>query len=287
MTAISEFKARVSAIINDPIVESFKELAAEQSNRHAGENIIEGLRDFTAYITQGYLHRVGGPAWIEKNGSNRWADSGRYHRVNGPAISLADDTEIYMVNGVIHRGDNLPAVRFPDGSFAYVIDGDYRGVHEIVNARTCSHDTVIELLTADAESRITMMTALGFSAVNLMITAHDESNTSFQSLDDASLDRFTELVMNAGDADIERIAKMFPRSAIVATYKAFIANGLTEKASHFHTTAMKHISPAVIRQYAYQIINRIAQSTFNQLDKMLLVVIYSRDGMDAGIETSD
>lgn len=49
------------------------------------------------------------------DGSEEWRLDGKTHRIDGPAITDRNRTEIWYLNGVRHR-DNGPAVTRPDGS---------------------------------------------------------------------------------------------------------------------------------------------------------------------------
>ena len=57
------------------------------------------------YNSSGNLHRLGGPAIIYANGSERWYQNGRLHREDGPAVVRADGSNDWFLNGICHRLD--------------------------------------------------------------------------------------------------------------------------------------------------------------------------------------
>ncbi len=76
------------------------------------------------YYWQGKgLHRDGGPAVIEKNGTEMWYQYNKLHRDDGPAIRKFDDAGTYLKeehwhkHGLVHRADGPAAIHYePDGS---------------------------------------------------------------------------------------------------------------------------------------------------------------------------
>jgi hypothetical protein len=78
------------------------------------------------------LHSSDEPAIYWANGDLEWYYRGLRHRYDGPAFIKADGTEMYFYNGVLHRNyveyDGKvvyggPAIRYPDGSVEYWVDG--------------------------------------------------------------------------------------------------------------------------------------------------------------------
>lgn len=64
---------------------------------------------FVAYKKNDEYHRVGGPAFIDKNGKvESWYLNGRRHRIDGPAYTNNGVRHWYL-NGVRHRTDG-PAI---------------------------------------------------------------------------------------------------------------------------------------------------------------------------------
>ena len=50
------------------------------------------------------------------NGNKIWFLNGVKHNENGPAEIWADGSQFYLINGKLHRDDNLPAIIMSDGS---------------------------------------------------------------------------------------------------------------------------------------------------------------------------
>ena len=48
------------------------------------------------------------------DGSKKWYQNGKYHRLDGPAIEDADGSKSWCQNGKYHREDG-PAIEFSDG----------------------------------------------------------------------------------------------------------------------------------------------------------------------------
>jgi len=59
---------------------------------------------------------------VDKFGNKRWYINGKYHRIDGPAIELADGTKIWYINGKEHREDG-PAIEHPYGYKAWFHNG--------------------------------------------------------------------------------------------------------------------------------------------------------------------
>jgi hypothetical protein len=49
-------------------------------------------------------------------------DSGRLHRMDGPAYESSDGAKMWYINGLLHR-DGKPAVEYPNGSKSWYING--------------------------------------------------------------------------------------------------------------------------------------------------------------------
>ena len=75
-------------------------------------------RDFDS----GKRHRIDGPAREFVNGSKSWWVDGNRHRVDGPAVECADGSKSWYQNGKLHRVDG-PACEWANGSKDYWIDG--------------------------------------------------------------------------------------------------------------------------------------------------------------------
>lgn len=105
--------------------------------------------DYESALTEGRLHREGGPAELWDDGSYGWWRLGQQHRVGGPAVHLYDDLDEHwwdewFVDGQLHREDGPaqtcdtgphlwfrhdqlhredgPAVIQPDGSTLWCVD---------------------------------------------------------------------------------------------------------------------------------------------------------------------
>lgn len=68
------------------------------------------------------LHRTGGPAVINIDGSMQYWVDGNRHREDGPAVILANGSLDYWVDGKRHRTDG-PAVIWGNGFKQYYING--------------------------------------------------------------------------------------------------------------------------------------------------------------------
>jgi hypothetical protein len=49
------------------------------------------------------------------DGTKRWYQNDKRHRIDGPAVERADGTKRWYINGNLHRSDG-PAVEYPDGT---------------------------------------------------------------------------------------------------------------------------------------------------------------------------
>ena len=53
---------------------------------------------------------------IDSEGNKRWYnDVGQYHRLDGPAVELADGDKVWYLNGKLHREDG-PAIEDANGT---------------------------------------------------------------------------------------------------------------------------------------------------------------------------
>ncbi len=67
------------------------------------------------YDADGQLHRDGGPAVEEADGTKEWYQHGELHRDDGPAVEWPDATREWYQHGQRHRDDG-PAMEFADGA---------------------------------------------------------------------------------------------------------------------------------------------------------------------------
>jgi len=70
----------------------------------------------------GRLHRLDGPAIEHADGYRAWYAEGKIHRLDGPAIEHGDGTREWWVEGKLHRLDG-PAVECADGTTEFWRDG--------------------------------------------------------------------------------------------------------------------------------------------------------------------
>lgn len=76
------------------------------------------------YDTDGFLHRLDGPAIEWKLGYTKYEyyQNGKRHRIGGPAIVYSNGSTEYWVNGIRHRTDG-PAINYITGVKEYWVDG--------------------------------------------------------------------------------------------------------------------------------------------------------------------
>ena len=72
------------------------------------------------WYQDGKRHRLDGPAIDLANGSKYWYQYGKLHRLDGPAIEYAAGGKCWYQEGERHRLDG-PAVEFADGSKCWFI----------------------------------------------------------------------------------------------------------------------------------------------------------------------
>lgn len=63
---------------------------------------------------EGLLHRLDGPAIELADSSKQWWFNGKRHRIDGPAIERANGNKLWYLNGKLHREDG-PAIEFANG----------------------------------------------------------------------------------------------------------------------------------------------------------------------------
>jgi hypothetical protein len=74
------------------------------------------------WFKDGKYHRLDGPAIELANGSKYWYIDGQCHRADGPAIEFADGRKVWCVDGKCHRVDG-PAIEYVDGYKEWHING--------------------------------------------------------------------------------------------------------------------------------------------------------------------
>ena len=87
----------------------------------------------TIYRMGGMLHRLDGPAFIAKDGTEYWYKNDKLHRIGGPAIIRNDKVE-YWINYKRHRLDG-PAVEYNNGFKEYWINGIQYNETEFINKK--------------------------------------------------------------------------------------------------------------------------------------------------------
>ena len=73
-------------------------------------------------LKTGKYHRVDGPAVEFSNGSKSWFINGKRHRIDGPAMEYVSGYKSWWLNGKRHRTDG-PAIEDTDGSKVWYLDG--------------------------------------------------------------------------------------------------------------------------------------------------------------------
>ena len=68
------------------------------------------------------LHRLDGPAVINKNGDKSWYKNGLLHREDGPAIEWKNGDKSWYKNGLLYREDG-PAIEWKDGDKSWYLNG--------------------------------------------------------------------------------------------------------------------------------------------------------------------
>ena len=81
-----------------------------------------GTKHYYSDAAMKILHRLDGPAIELADGSKLWCVDGKRHRLDGPAIEYADGSKEWYVEGKRHRLDG-PAVDLADGSKLWCVDG--------------------------------------------------------------------------------------------------------------------------------------------------------------------
>ena len=93
------------------------------------------------------LHRLGGPAVENADGSREWYHNGELHRLGGPAIENADGSREWWQTDLLHRTDG-PAVEYADGSCEWWLNG----VQYTEDAWRAATQPAVELTIAEIET---------------------------------------------------------------------------------------------------------------------------------------
>jgi len=75
------------------------------------------------WYLNGKLHRVDGPAIELADGDKYWYLNDKRHREDGPAIERANGDKFWYLNGKQHREDG-PAIEYADGTKYWYVDGE-------------------------------------------------------------------------------------------------------------------------------------------------------------------
>ena len=71
----------------------------------------------------GRAHRLDGPAWDGGDGRKEWWVHGTLHRTDGPAVERPNGTNRWYQHGCLHRTDG-PAVENQDGTGMWFLHGE-------------------------------------------------------------------------------------------------------------------------------------------------------------------
>jgi len=63
------------------------------------DSVVFHCEERQVWHLNGKLHRVGGPAMIESDGTQYWHQNGDPHRLGGPAIIYSDGYEFWFKDG--------------------------------------------------------------------------------------------------------------------------------------------------------------------------------------------
>jgi len=74
------------------------------------------------WFQNGKLHRIDGPAIESPNGTKYWFQNDKRHRIDGPAVERSNGEKHWFQNGERHRIDG-PAVEYSDGRKYWYIHG--------------------------------------------------------------------------------------------------------------------------------------------------------------------
>lgn len=86
---------------------------------------------------QGQLHRVDGPAVELANGDKFWYLNGKCHREDGPAIEYASGNKSWWINDRRHREDG-PALEWANGDKEWWVNGRRLTISEFLSNNSAS-----------------------------------------------------------------------------------------------------------------------------------------------------
>ena len=101
--------------------------------------------DRTEWYQNGKLHRLDGPAVELANGDKFWYQNDQLHRLDGPAVDWANGDKFWFQNGLRHRLDG-PAQEYANGDKFWYINGK-----KLTEQKFIEQTLVRELSVADIE----------------------------------------------------------------------------------------------------------------------------------------
>jgi hypothetical protein len=128
-------------------------LESEEPKKRVTRNPDGSIRDIDWALSDGRLHRIGGPAVEEyQNGSllkSYWYVNGLRHRVDGPAVDDLRGYRVWYQNDERHREDG-PAVEHENGRREWWVNGRQLSPEKFYSERIerISEPTKKEKLTA-------------------------------------------------------------------------------------------------------------------------------------------
>jgi len=76
--------------------EQYCKLSYEKRKKFTG--IVKWFDCSQSFLQNGKLHRIDGPAAIDKNGTQQYRINGKLHRIDGPAFIWPDGDVEYWIN---------------------------------------------------------------------------------------------------------------------------------------------------------------------------------------------
>lgn len=105
----SDLDEGIIANLSNKIKQSFG------SSDSSSEKLVTDQNGAKVFVKGKKIHREGGPAVLETDGTLKWMVNGKYHREDGPAIISPDGTAHWMINGKHHRENGPAYVGFISG----------------------------------------------------------------------------------------------------------------------------------------------------------------------------
>jgi len=92
-------------------------------------------------------HRLDGPAVEMADGSKSWYIDGKRHRIDGPAIEYANGDKSWYIDGKLHRLDG-PAIEYAGGYKEWYVDGKEmteKEFNEYIKPKSSCEGKVVEV----------------------------------------------------------------------------------------------------------------------------------------------